>query len=104
MRKQSIIERGTAAAALMLLAIVSGPTALAQERAASARCDGCLGLEQCTHRLATCQSECRARIFAVDPRRNVCLKECSESVPACGQITGPPAQIEPSRAVSVQRR
>jgi hypothetical protein len=56
---------------------------------------GCLGPEQCAQQLQTCRSECRARIFAVDPRREVCLKGCSEVGPRCAQTADPPAQPRP---------
>jgi hypothetical protein len=95
MRKQSMIERGATAAAFLLLTALFLPPALAQDGTAPAKCEGCLGPEQCAQQLQTCRSECRARIFAVDPRREVCLKGCSEVGPRCAQTADPPAQPGP---------
>jgi hypothetical protein len=95
MRKRSMIDIVATAAALLLLAALFLSSALAQDRIAPAKCEGCLGPEQCAHQLATCRSECRARIFTVDPRREVCLKGCSEVEPRCTQTADPPAQLGP---------
>lgn len=103
MRKHSAID---ALAAALVLALFLSP-ALARDGTASARCEGCLELEQCAYRLETCQSECRARIFAVDPRREVCLKGCSETGLRCTQTADPPAQVGPklpSRPLAIQSR
>lgn len=95
MRKQSMIEIDATAAALLLLTALFLAPALAQDGTAPAQCEGCLGPEQCAQQLATCRSECRARIFTVDPRREVCLKACSEVEPRCAQTADPPAQLGP---------
>ena len=93
MRKQTMIAMKAAAAALLLLTALLVSPAPAQDGAARAQCEGCLGPEQCAQLLLTCRSECRARIFAVDPRREVCLKGCSEVEPRCAQTADPSAQL-----------
>jgi hypothetical protein len=95
MRKQSMIAMETTAAALLLLMALLLAPALAQDGVASAQCEGCLAPEQCAQQRETCRSECRARIFAVDPQREVCLKGCSEVEPRCAQTGGPSAQFGP---------
>jgi hypothetical protein len=95
MRKQSMIGIETTAAALLLLTALFLSPALAQNGPAPARCEGCLGPEQCAQRAETCRLECRARIFAVDPRRDVCLKGCSEVEPRCTRAADPPAEPGP---------
>ena len=93
MRKRSMIEMEATAAALLLLTALSLAPALAQ--GAPAQCEGCLGPEQCAQQLETCRLECRARIFAVDPRREVCLKGCAEVEPRCTRAADPPAPLGP---------
>jgi hypothetical protein len=87
-------------AALLLTLFVS--QALAQRAAAPTP-----GLEQCAGHLESCRAECRARIFAVDPRREVCLKECADTELTCTQTADPGAQLAPSsqsRPISMRRR
>jgi hypothetical protein len=95
MRKQSMTEIQATAAALLLVTALSLAPALAQDGPARAQCEGCLGPEQCAQQLETCRLECRARIFAVDPRRDVCLKGCSEVEPRCTRAADPPAEPGP---------
>jgi hypothetical protein len=95
MRRRSTIGIEATAAPLLLLTALFLSPALAQDSTAPAQCEGCLGPEQCAQQLTTCRSECRARIFAVDPRREVCLKGCSEVEPRCSQTADPPAQFGP---------
>jgi hypothetical protein len=68
-------------------------TALAQQNASPS-----VGLEQCSRPLESCRAECRARIFAIDPRRDVCLKECAEAKLRCAQPPDPEAQVAPGSA------
>jgi hypothetical protein len=93
MRKRSMIDIEATAAALLLLTALSLAPALAQ--GASAQCEGCVGPEQCAQQLETCRLECRARIFAVDPRREVCVKGCSEIEPSCTRAADPAAPPGP---------
>jgi hypothetical protein len=37
----------------------------------------------CDEKREQCVSECRARMFSIDPRRSVCLKICADEVTAC---------------------
>ncbi len=97
MRKRSAIE-ALAVALLLLMALFPSPV-LAQ--------NGAAGPEPCARQLDTCRSECRARIFAVDPRRDVCLKGCSDTEVKCTQAADPRAQLGAgvgSRPVSTQGR
>jgi hypothetical protein len=52
----------------------------------AAKCDGCSEQEPCGSELATCRSECRARIFSIDPRRETCLKACAEDQLKCIEL------------------
>lgn len=101
MRKNTAI--GIPAATLLLLTGLFLAPALAQDGTAAAQCEGCLAPEQCAQQLETCRSECRARIFAADPRREVCLKGCSESEPRCHQ-TAEPTQLAPRRRPAPAQR
>jgi hypothetical protein len=74
------------AAALVLATLFVSP-ALAQRAATPTSV-----LEQCAKHLDSCRAECRARIFAVDPRREVCLKDCGETEVSCSQAADPRAQ------------
>jgi hypothetical protein len=94
MRMRAVTARNAIAAALLLTALCP-PPALAQDGAAPATCEGCAAPEQCAQQAQTCRSECRARIFAVDPRREVCLKGCSAAEPRCMQTADPPGQPGP---------
>ena len=88
-------------AALLLTTLCVSP-ALAQRAAAPTP-----GLEQCASHLESCRAECRARIFAVDPRREVCFKECADTELTCTQAADPGAQRTPrsqSQPISMQRR
>jgi hypothetical protein len=64
-------------------------------------------LEQCEQHLESCRAECRARNFAVDPHREVCLKDCGELEVTCTRSADPGAQVVPrsqNRPISMQRR
>jgi|SwirhisoilCB1_FD_contig_41_7854817_length_829_multi_2_in_0_out_0_2 hypothetical protein len=52
--------------------------------------------EQCAESVQACRSECRARIFAVDPRREVCVKDCAETGLKCTQGVDSGAKLAPS--------
>jgi hypothetical protein len=63
--------------------------------------------EQCEKHLESCRAECRARNFAVDPHREVCLKDCGELEVTCTRSADPGAQVVPrsqNRPISMQRR
>jgi hypothetical protein len=39
----------------------------------------------CDEKGEQCVSECRARMFTIDPRRSICLHNCSQELTACTQ-------------------
>jgi hypothetical protein len=39
----------------------------------------------CDEKREQCVSECRARMFSIDPRRSVCLETCAEEVTTCAR-------------------
>lgn len=87
--------RATVAALPLLTGLFLG-SAVAQQAANPILCAGCLGPEQCVERLQSCRSECRARIFSVDPRRETCLKGCLETEQKCTQSAGSGEPLVPS--------
>ena len=80
-RVVSVIMR----ACVLFLSISLGsysPLAIAQ---VTTNCATCVQAEDCGNKRATCNSECRARMFAVDPRRAECLTRCFNNEAQCAQ-------------------
>ena len=72
------------AVALVLAAqFVFAGAAGAQNRAAE--CDAAAAARSCDLARASCEQECRARMFAVDPSRSRCLSACEERSSTCWQ-------------------
>jgi hypothetical protein len=87
MREHWRIGMRATVAALALLSALSLRPAVAQKAG---------NPEECLERLQSCRSECRARIFAVDPRRDVCLRGCAETGLKCTQAVESGAKLAPS--------
>jgi hypothetical protein len=79
----------TATAAYLILSTGFASSARAQEDAISVE-----RAADCKERLQTCRLECRARILAVDPRRELCQKNCAQSGVQCIQGAASP-QLAP---------
>lgn len=62
--------------------INNSSVAVAQEAAA---CSSCLRSGSCDTKKETCSSECRARLFNLDPRRNECVAKCFNIAAQCAQ-------------------
>jgi hypothetical protein len=58
----------------------------------------------CTETHQMCALECRARIFASDPRQQVCVQTCSATASQCIRNAPTHSPENRSRAASVGRR
>ena len=88
MRRQSSSHKLAYLPALLLCGLLAAPV-LAEEPGSFVNCANCLGAGQCNQRTESCRSECRSRLFAVDPHRDACLQGCAESHLKCAETSSP---------------
>jgi hypothetical protein len=69
---------------VVLVASVS-PVAVAQVTRPEPGCTQCVTAYGCESKRETCIAECRARLFAIDPKRSECLVGCDRKVIQCAQ-------------------
>jgi hypothetical protein len=76
------------------------PSVAAQPADSSAKCKSCQLPENCGDRSESCRLECRARVLAIDPRRDACEKNCADANLECMRTgrapASPKAQTGPS--------
>jgi hypothetical protein len=69
---------------LILSVCIGGSSSLVLAQVAGS-CTACVRSEGCDNKRSSCSSECRARIFSVDPRRAECLAKCLTDADRCAQ-------------------
>jgi hypothetical protein len=78
--------RGMTLPTLLVLALISATFLPSSADAQPGRgCAGCIANHACDRKRDSCVAECRARLFAIDPKRAECISQCSKTATLCGQ-------------------
>lgn len=68
---------------ILILALVAWMPSQRVAAQTGGDCVSCAGTAECETKHASCDTECRARFFSIDPKRAECFGQCKRSLVRC---------------------